>query len=87
MSRIFGRNYPGMEEPLTLEELLQMDGEPVWCVDGDGHQAWCLVDVAGNSPNAMDKETGLWDGDFYDMRDGKKLHRLGWIAYKKDLEA
>ena len=68
---------------LTRDELLQMDGEPVWCVDGAGNQMWCLIDVAGNSPNAMDKGSGLWDGDFYGMQDGKKLHRLGWIAYRK----
>lgn len=25
-----------LNEPLTLEELREMDGEPVWCVDTDG---------------------------------------------------
>ena len=28
--------------PLTVEELKQMDGEPVWLVDGEGHECWGL---------------------------------------------
>lgn len=74
-------------KPLTMEQLRQMDGEPVWCVDGTGKNAWCLLDVDSDGrPNAIDKDTGLWDGDFYNMREvtgpnPDKLHVVGWLAY------
>ena len=32
-------------EPLTLDELLKMDGQPVWV---ELHQAWALVEVKQN---------------------------------------
>ena len=75
------------DKALTLEQLRQMDGEPVWCVDGTGKNAWCLLDIdSGGRPNAIDKGTGLWDGDFYNMREvtgpnPDKLHVVGWLAY------
>jgi hypothetical protein len=70
-------------EPLTLEELRGMDGEPVYGVDGCRHEAWLLVDLSGNQ--AIDSETGSWDMDFYDMREypnREKLHLMGWLAYR-----
>ena len=39
-------------EPLTLEELRQMDGQPVWAEEPDGYKhysRWCLVDCAWKS--------------------------------------
>ena len=30
-------------KPLTLDELREMDGEPVWCADGEEHSCYCLV--------------------------------------------
>ncbi len=33
-------------KPLSLEELKQMDGEPVYCVDIYGEGKWALVDTA-----------------------------------------
>lgn len=33
----------GKNEPLTLDELRQMDGEPVWVVLSEKHRGWCLV--------------------------------------------
>lgn len=33
------------EEPLTLEELKQMDGEPVWVWFASDLQRWGLVDI------------------------------------------
>ena len=33
-------------DPLTLEELREMDGEPVWICDPDGSDGmWALVDL------------------------------------------
>ena len=78
-------------EPLTRDELLTMDGEPVWCVDGNGNASWCLICVSHDKGcvflDAIDSETGELDGDYYGMTgDGEHgLHSLGWIAYRRPL--
>lgn len=77
--------------PLTREELLHMDGEPVWCVDSDGKKAWCLIDVTDwdaksgpQKPNGIDNDTEIWDGDWYNFRDNDgKLDGNGWVAYRR----
>ncbi len=79
-------------EPLTLDELRNMNGEPVWCVDGSGDETWGLVDMSCGHVDVIDHDSGSWRGEFYNMRgDGKNgLHRLGWIAYRhkpKEAEA
>ena len=33
-------NRNGLNEPLTLDELRQMDGEPVYCVEITGREEW-----------------------------------------------
>lgn len=33
-------NRNGLNEPLTLNELRQMDGEPVYCVEITGREEW-----------------------------------------------
>lgn len=72
------------EEPLTPDELRGMDGEPVWCVDGAGHECWCVVNK--ENEDCIDNEAGAWIFDFYAMTgdDGLYgLHRqLGWLAYR-----
>ena len=74
--------------PLTLEELREMDGEPVWCVNGLGTQRWCLVNCDDEILCCYDSETGLWDGCFYEMTgDGEQgLHPMGWLAYRRKPE-
>lgn len=71
-------------EPLTLEELREMNGEPVWCVDGSGNETWGLVDMSYSHIDVIDHDSGSWRGEFYNMRgDGKNgLHRIGWLAYR-----
>ena len=68
-----------------IEQLREMDGEPVWCVDGYGNACWCLVNCDDGLPCCYDNETGLWDGSFYEMSgDGKYgLHKTGWLAYRR----
>lgn len=71
--------------PLTLEELREMDGEPVFCIDGQGNECWCLVNCDDGLPCCYDNETGLWDGSYY-MRTGDRKHGLnqaGWLAYRR----
>ncbi len=72
-------------KPLTLEELRQMDGEPVWLVDGSGNEMWGLVDAGDDHPDVIDSQCGLWRGEFYNMSgDGKNgLHLIGWLAYRR----
>ena len=33
-------NRNGLNEPLTMDELRQMDGEPVYCVEITGREEW-----------------------------------------------
>lgn len=75
-------------DPLTLEQLLGMGGEPVWCVDGRGNQCWCLVNCDDGFPCCYDNETGLWEDCYYGMRgdDEFGLHKFGWLAYRRKPE-
>ena len=38
-----------LNEPLTLDEMRQMDGEPVWVVYGEDEGMWALVEVCEES--------------------------------------
>ena len=45
-------NRNGLNEPLTLDELRQMDGEPVWVIFDKGFESlalWALVNVCDES--------------------------------------
>ena len=78
----WNRRAEEKNEPLTLEELRQMDGEPVWCIDGMGNGCWCVVNA--KNEDCIDNEAGAWCFAFCGMTgDGYKgLHRLGWYAYR-----
>lgn len=67
-------------EPLTLEELRQMNGEPVWIVEHPDWGHWELAEDAEDY--LMDR-----DEDFYGMKHNDPfgrfgLHVLGWLAYR-----
>jgi len=70
------------DKSLTLQELIKLDGMPVWCVDGDYHECYCLVNA--KNEECVDNECGIWGFDFYGMFDAfeNRLHRLGWMAYR-----
>ena len=72
-------------DPLTMDELREMDGEPVFCIDGQGNECWCLVNCDDGLPCCYDNETGLWDGSYYMMTGDRKhgLHQAGWLAYRR----
>lgn len=74
--------------PLTLDQLIEMDGEPVWLVDGGGNEMWGLVDTGNDHIDVIDSQSGLWRGEFYNMSgDGKNgLHLIGWLAYRQKPE-
>lgn len=66
-------------EPLTLEQLREMDGEPVWIVESPDWGHWELSEDAEDY--ILDRDTDLY-GLTYPDPDGKAgLHKLGWIAY------
>lgn len=62
-------------KPLTLDELRQMDGKPVWIQEGSAGHWELSVDAADYLEDR--------DLDFYGMIawDGG-LHQLGWLAYR-----
>lgn len=80
------RRVQPANEPLTLEQLKKMDGEPVWCADGEGHSCYCLVNA--ESEDCIDSECGAWCFEFYGMTgEGENgLHNMGWLAYRRPPE-
>lgn len=73
-----------LNNPLTLEDLREMDGEPVWCVDGSGNKRWAIVCVYGENSDDFDCYTTQYEripGWCYGM-DG----RDGWLAYRRKPE-
>lgn len=66
-------------EPLTLEQLREMDGQPVWIVESPNWGHWELSEDAEDY--ICDRDTDLY-GLTYPDPDGKAgLHKLGWVAY------
>lgn len=63
-------------EPLTLDELREMDGEPVWvdCIDSKGYGCWMLVDVPNECLNNR-----VYCAVFEDYGES-------WLAYRRKLE-
>ena len=67
---------------LTRDELYYLDGEPLYVMDGEGHECYCVVNT--KNKDCIDNEAGAWCFEFYDMTgDGKHgLHKMGWRAYR-----
>ena len=67
-------------EPLTLEQLRKMDGEPVWIVDVGPHKwygpGWAIVD----RDNCLVRTAKNWNPVFFE-RYGER-----WIAYRRPPE-
>lgn len=64
---------PTPNDPLTLEELREMDGEPVWVVQisGELRPFWMLVDVEDESASSR-----LYCAMFED-------YGTEWLAYRR----
>lgn len=76
LSAIGGAN---IGEPLTLEQLREMDGQPVWIVESPDWGHWELSEDAEDY--ILDRDTDLYGLTYHDP-DGKAgLHKLGWLAY------
>lgn len=71
-------------EPLSIEQLREMDGEPVWIVEQPDWGHWEL------SADAEDYLADR-DQDFYGLKHDDPagrygLHVLGWLAYRRPPE-
>lgn len=67
-------------EPLTLEQLREMDGEPVWIVDVGPHKwygpGWAIVD----RDNCLVRTVKNWNAVFFESY-GER-----WLAYRRPPE-
>lgn len=78
-------------DPMSLEELREMDGEPAYFQFGDGAQGWAIVekDVSGIILYGPDFDDHTYpDDDFINMEYNDPvghfgLHVLGWRAYRR----
>lgn len=67
-------------KPLTLEDLRQMDGEPVWIEANYGMKAWALVYASyyGGDLHCIDNGAVRWEECLY----GDTNAIDGWLAYR-----
>lgn len=72
------RFMPEVGEPLSLEHLKQMDGEPVWIVEFPDWGHWELSEDAEDY--LCDRDTDLY-GFMSDLDGEAGSHELGWLAY------
>ena len=67
-------------EPMTLEQLREMDGEPAWIVDVGPHKwygpGWAIVD----RDNCLVRTVKNWNAVFFE-RYGEQ-----WLAYRRPKE-
>lgn len=70
---------PQPGKPLTLEQLREMDGQPVWIVEYPDWGHWELSEDANDY--IVDRNLNFY-GMKHDDPDGRYgLHKLGWPAY------
>lgn len=66
-------------DPLTLEQLREMNGQPVWIAEAPYWGHWELSEDAEDY--ILDRDPDLY-GLTYPGPDGKGgVHKLGWLAY------
>ena len=71
-------------EPLTLDELRKMDGEPVWIVEEPDWGHWELS--ADADDYVADREPSFYGMKHNDPAGRYGLHKLGWLAYRQKPE-
>lgn len=73
------RSTPHPGKPLTLDQLREMDGQPVWIVEYPDWGHWELSEDANDY--IVDRNLNFY-GMKHDDPDGRYgLHKLGWLAY------
>ena len=65
--------------PLTLEQLREMDGEPVWIVEAPHWGHWELSEDAEDY--IIDRHEEFYGLKYNDPEGKHGLHKLGWLAY------
>ena len=75
------RTTPALRnDPLTIEQLQEMDGEPVWIVDVGPHKwygpGWAIVD----RDNCLVRTVKNWNAVFFESY-GER-----WLAYRRPPE-
>ena len=71
-------------EPLTLEELREMDGEPGWIVE---HPDWGHWELSADAEDYIaDRDQDLYGLKHDDPAGQCGLHVLGWLAYRRPPE-
>ena len=71
-------------EPLTLDELREMNGEPVWIVEEPDWGHWELS--ADADDYVADREPSFYGMKHNDPAGRYGLHKLGWLAYRQKPE-
>ena len=74
----------GNNEPLTLDELREMGGEPVWIVEDPDWGHWELS--ADAEDYVTDREPSFYGMKHNDPAGRYGLHKLGWLAYRQKPE-
>lgn len=69
---------PQPGKPLTLDQLQEMDGKPVWIVEYPDWGHWELSEDAEDY--LCDRDTDLY-GFMSDLDGEAGFHELGWLAY------
>lgn len=71
-------------EPLTLEQLREMDGEPVWIVE---HPDWGHWELSADAEDYIaDRDQDLYGLKHDDPAGQCGLHVLGWLTYRRPPE-
>lgn len=70
---------PDKEGPLTLEQLREKNGKPVWIVEYPDWGHWELSEDANDY--FTDRDPELYGLTYPDPEGKAGLHKLGWVAY------
>lgn len=70
---------PDEEGPLTLEQLKEKNGKPVWIVECPDWGHWELSEDANDY--ITDRDPELYGLTYPDPEGKAGLHKLGWVAY------
>lgn len=70
---------PDEEGPLTLEQLREKGGKPVWIVEYPDWGHWELSEDANDY--IADRDPELYGLTYPDPEGKAGLHKLGWVAY------
>lgn len=71
-------------DPLTIEQLQEMDGEPVWIVE---HPDWGHWELSADAEDYIaDRDQDLYGLKHDDPAGQCGLHVLGWLAYRRPPE-